>query len=155
MSKLDATESISIVRDFLSQHFQKRNVSIDKKFCADDVKIHCPVSWHLLHSSEIDGINAASEIDDVYCSAFEVTNFEIEDIFSSISDPLKVSVRWGVEGLHVNDYFGLKATNKTFMVTGISIYTLNEQGKIAEVWQSWDMLGLLDQIGVLQLTIKS
>jgi predicted ester cyclase len=43
---------------------------------------------------------------------------------------------------------GVAPTFKQLAVTGISIYRFSE-GKIAEIWISWDRLSLMQQLGVV------
>lgn len=43
------------------------------------------------------------------------------------------------------DALDIPATDKTVHVTGISIVRIAD-GRMVEVWQNWDMLGILEQI---------
>jgi len=145
------TSNLDIVRNFISQHFQEGNAELDKRYCSNDLIVHCPPSWKLIHPTNVDSVDDAINIDTEYCAAFKFNDHKIDEVFTSAQDPQKVVVRWTCEGSHVGSFFGIKATQKSFIVCGMSIYLLNEKRKISEVWQSWDMLGLLDQIGALNI----
>lgn len=69
---------------------------------------------------------------------------EIADL---IIDQNKIAVRWETEGVNLGDFFNFKATYKHFNLSGQTIYRFTHEGQIGEVWQSWDMLGLLRQLG--------
>jgi steroid delta-isomerase-like uncharacterized protein len=56
-----------------------------------------------------------------------------------------VCVRWRCKMHHIGDGLGMPATNKRLSITGITIMRI-ANGKIADGWQNWDMLGLLQQI---------
>jgi predicted ester cyclase len=43
---------------------------------------------------------------------------------------------------------GVDATYQQIKISGISIYRIN-QGKIAEIWISWDRLSLMQQVGII------
>ncbi len=60
----------------------------------------------------------------------------------------KVVVRYTVEGTQQGELPGVPPTGKRFRISGISIYRLAE-GKIAEQWEQMDMLGLMQQLGVI------
>ena len=46
---------------------------------------------------------------------------------------------------HTGDALGMPATNKQLHTSGISIVRFKD-GRFAEAWQNWDMLGLIQQI---------
>lgn len=144
-------KNMSTVRSFMNYSFNERSVEKYNEFCAKSIKIFVPPSWEIIHSSMIKGLNNTVRLDSVYVKAFKTNDFQIEDIFCSYEDDQKIVVRWTCESVHVGDYFGIKATNKTFSVCGTSIYLLDHEGKITEAWQNWDMLGLLHQIEVLDI----
>lgn len=74
--------------------------------------------------------------------AFAKQRFHIEDIFG-VED--KVVTRWCDEAVHVGDFQGIPATNRTVRVSGISIVEC-ENGKIVRGWDHWDQLGLIHQL---------
>jgi predicted ester cyclase len=60
----------------------------------------------------------------------------------------RVAVRVVLEGTHAGDGLGTKATNRRVQVAGIVIVRIVD-GRIVEGWNSWDQLGLLQQLGGL------
>jgi steroid delta-isomerase-like uncharacterized protein len=72
-------------------------------------------------------------------------HFTIEDV---IAEGDKVMVRWTNSGTNSGDFLGIPATGRSFTIGGIDIYRL-EGGKLAEHWHQVDMLGHMQQLGLL------
>jgi predicted ester cyclase len=53
-----------------------------------------------------------------------------------------------MRGTHRDEFMGIAPTGKHVMFTGIAIFRV-EEGKIAELWQNLDTLGLLQQLGAI------
>ena len=54
-------------------------------------------------------------------------------------------LRWSVTMRHAGDGLGMPATGKLIRATGISMVRFKD-GRFAECWQNWDMLGAMEQI---------
>jgi predicted ester cyclase len=65
-----------------------------------------------------------------------------------IAEGDKVVVRVTGEGVHSGDLFGIPPTHREFTATGMAILRITD-GKIAERWVEVDMLGVLQQLGVI------
>lgn len=63
-----------------------------------------------------------------------------------ISDDDRVSVRWTSHGTHDGDLMDVPATGKPVTVTGITFVHI-EDGRIVTVYNNYDRLGLLEQLG--------
>jgi predicted ester cyclase len=50
-----------------------------------------------------------------------------------------------IEGVHVGDFMGIPATDKEFTIPIVLMYRFCD-GKIIEVWSSWDRLALINQL---------
>jgi steroid delta-isomerase-like uncharacterized protein len=76
----------------------------------------------------------------------------IPDLHATIDDLVagedKVVVRYTAEGTQQGELLGIPPTGKRFRTSAISIYRLAE-GKIAEQWEQADLLGLMQQLGVI------
>ncbi len=76
----------------------------------------------------------------------------IPDMHATIDDMVaegdKVVVRYTVEGTQQGELLGVPPSGKRFQTSGISVYRLAE-GKIAEQWEQADLLGLMQQLGVI------
>jgi len=69
----------------------------------------------------------------------------IDDAFTDGENEV---TRWTVTGTHEGELAGIPRTGRRFSVTGISIGRV-VNGKITESWNSWDALGLMQQLGVV------
>jgi steroid delta-isomerase-like uncharacterized protein len=76
----------------------------------------------------------------------------LSDIRSTAEDMVaegdKVAVRWTWGGTHKGELMGIPPTGKQVTITGISILRI-VGGKIVEEWGEMDMLGMLQQLGVI------
>jgi steroid delta-isomerase-like uncharacterized protein len=69
-------------------------------------------------------------------------------IAQTLVDGDEVAVRWNAAGTHTGPLLGIVPTGKRITMTGITMFRIVD-GKIAEEYASDDMLGLLQQLGVL------
>jgi steroid delta-isomerase-like uncharacterized protein len=61
-----------------------------------------------------------------------------------------VAMRWTATGTHHGEFNGIEPTGEEFTVSDMGMYRV-EKGKITEVWIAADVLGLLVQLGVVEL----
>ena len=75
----------------------------------------------------------------------------VPDLTITVEDQLadgdRVTTRWTALGTHDGELMGLDPTGRTATVTGITIQRIQDGRQIVEGWTSWDMLGLLHQLG--------
>ena len=79
-------------------------------------------------------------------TAFPDTQMIIED---QIAEGDRSVIRFTESGTQQGDLLGIKASGKRFQGTGIAIARHDANGKTAEVWISFDNLGMLQQLGVI------
>jgi steroid delta-isomerase-like uncharacterized protein len=95
-----------------------------------------------------DGENDTSGVADFY-AFFDRMNATFSDIHVIIHDTVaegdKLCLRWSCKAKHSGPGLGVPPTGKNVQVTGMSILRV-ANGMIAEGWQNWDMLGLMEQI---------
>lgn len=75
--------------------------------------------------------------------AFPDTVNALEDL---LAEGEKVAARWATRGTHRGEFLGLPATDKSVEVTSIGIFRISG-GKVAESWDHFDALGMLEQLG--------
>jgi len=73
-----------------------------------------------------------------------------ETIEALVAEGDTVAVRAVRQGTHTGPFMGVPATGKQVSVTAIYILRI-VNGKIKEAWLNWDTLGLLQQIGAVQI----
>jgi predicted ester cyclase len=60
----------------------------------------------------------------------------------------KVLIRWTMTGTHEGEFAGIAPTGRRVALTGFDLFCI-EGGKIVEMWQEADQLGLMQQLGVI------
>ena len=95
---------------------------------------------------ELRGPEEFAKFVDEIRSVFPDIKLKIEDIFGTDD---KVVVRWSAVMTHTGDAVGIHASGKAVRSRGITI-TRFAGGRIAEGWDNWDQLGMLEQIGALK-----
>ena len=91
------------------------------------------------------GIEGYKQLVAYYSNAFPDARFTIDD---EVEEGEMVVIRWTVTGSHQGDLGQLAPTGKHFSVTGITLARLSN-GKIAETWNNWDALGMMQQLGAV------
>jgi predicted SnoaL-like aldol condensation-catalyzing enzyme len=59
----------------------------------------------------------------------------------TISKGDKVLIRWTVTGIPKRDFLGVSASDKPITVTGFDLFRISADGRIAEMWQQWNIGG--------------
>ncbi len=126
-------------RDLLSQWFEQvwnqgRREAVAELLAPDAV----------FHEDSVDvrGPEGFYPFFDRMTATFSDIHVQIE---ATMEDGDKICVRWSFTGKHTGDGLGVAPTGKTIRTTGISIVRVAD-GRLAEGWQNWDMLGMLQQI---------
>ncbi|MFD1513219.1 ester cyclase [Halomarina rubra] len=65
-----------------------------------------------------------------------------------------VATRYTYRGTHDGEYMGIPPTDRPAEISGMVLSRV-EDGKTAETWVEADMLGLLQQVGVVQMGERS
>jgi steroid delta-isomerase-like uncharacterized protein len=116
---------------------QKRDATIDELLHADAVAlglgageapVHGPAEFRVFHN------NIVSALPDVQINVHEI-----------LEEGDMAAVRITLEATHSGNGLGVAPTGNTIRVAGI-IITQWADGKIIRAWNSWDQLGMLQQI---------
>jgi predicted ester cyclase len=94
------------------------------------------------------GLDAFKDFLRMVTGAFPDIHIHVEDI---VAEGNKAAVRLAIHGTHKGTLMGsIDPTGKAAKWTGIDIVEIAE-GKIAARWSERDLLGLMQQLGVVQL----
>jgi len=132
-------KNLAAVRRLFDEVLSGGDLSVLDSLIASNLKLYDPSAKNFAG-----GLEGFKKREEMYDYAFPSKTVEIDEIFSSGDT---VSVRWTVTGTHDRDLTGIPATGNDITVTGTSIFLL-KGGKITEIWQNWDELGMLAQLGV-------
>ncbi len=135
-------KNIQFIQRFFHEQVNQDDLSRYEEFFSKDVLIHGPAS-----NQKTRGVAGAKKIDSSYIKASPKKKFSIEEIFGYHD---KVLVRWVCHGKHKGQYKGIDPKNPHFSIAGLSIYRVKKE-KIIEIWQYWDRLGILEQVGEVSL----
>lgn len=80
-------------------------------------------------------------------NAFPDLKFTIED---EIAERNEVVLHWKMHGTHRGTLLGMPATNKSATISGTTIDRI-EKGKIVERWADWNLLSLMEQLGLVAI----
>lgn len=126
-----------LVRRWITE-CNRRNFSAIEELFAPNCVLHHP-------GREIEGVENVRQHLTSFCAAFPDLRITIEDL---VADDDKVVVRLNLRGSHKGDLMGIDPTGKTVEIAVISI-TRVEGNKLAEQWEIYDSLGLLQQLGAV------
>ena len=141
---MSTEENKVIVQKWVDQVLNTRDVSDQSpayQLVATDFVGHFP------GQPALKGIEAYRQFGSQYFSAFPDLQITPEDL---IAEGDKVTMRYDWRGTHKGELMGIAPTGKQVRTTGISILRI-ANGKIAEQWDSFDNLGMLQQLGVIPM----
>ncbi|SRR6266540_2072996 len=136
---MSAEQNKSIVRRWVEEGWNKRNIALIDQLYAPNFYQH-ETGPETVNSSE-----ALKQFVAGYLSAFPDLQFTIEDL---VAEGDKVVWRFKASGHQNGSFMGLPASGKAVGVTGIVIFRL-ENSRMAEAWLNLDVLGLLQQVGII------
>ncbi len=133
-------KNIQLVEKLYNELFSSGDLSLADSLIDRNCQFNCPSAAHFKT-----GLAGFKKHEEMYAHAFPSKTVTIEEIFGSGDN---VAVRWHVVATHERDLPGIPATGKSIDLTGTSLYRI-KNGKITEIFQNWDELGMLTQLGVV------
>ena len=129
----------ALLHRFYDEVINKKNLAAINEF------IDSQVVDHALPPGMPAGIEGQKQVFSMYTTAFPDTHFTVEDM---IAEGDKVVARLTIQATQHGAFLGLPPTGKHVTFTGIDIIRISG-GKLVERWAETDMLGLLQQLGVV------
>ncbi len=133
-----ADDSLAAVARIWNDVWNRGDVSASAEIFTKNYLGHLP-SFTIHGPDEFNGLVS------VYRTAFPDVHLSVEDVFR-VGD--RVTVRWISRGTHMADMMGTPASYNKINVSGISIFRM-ENGKVAEEWENFDGLGMMQTIGAI------
>jgi steroid delta-isomerase-like uncharacterized protein len=133
------SENIAVVRKFFEVGPSKGDLAAADAILAYEFSLHTPLP------TPGPGIEAMNNVIITCRAAFHDLHVTIDDI---MADGDKVTARFTARGIHKGEFMGLPPTGKAISMTGIEIFRVKE-GKIAELWGEVNLMGLMQQLGIL------
>ena len=132
--------SIGVVRDFNDHIFNDRQYDRIGEYQSEDYVQHGPFP-----DGEVYGNDESLETLQLFHSAFSDVHAEVVFRFG---DGEYVCTRYHYTGTHDGPLMEIAPTDVECEVPGTVVNRI-EDGKIAEAWVSLDLMGLLQQVGVV------
>ncbi len=129
----------SIARKLLDEVYSQGKLEVLNDIVTPDCRLHDPV-----FPSLEPGLNSLKKHIAMIRKGFPDLRFSCDDILAERNE---VVIHWTGAGTHREAFLGVAATNRPATVSGTSIFRL-EQGKICEMWSDWNLLTLLEQLGL-------
>ena len=135
-----SADNKAIVRRLYEEVWNKRKLEVIDEIISPS---------HALQASNIFGSSIGPEAYKrnalLFFAGYPDLHWTIED---TIAEKDKVVACWTISGTHKGDYLGVPATNKKVSVEGITIHHITN-GKIMDSYVSWDIWGMMQQLGVV------
>ena len=132
-------ENKALTRRQLEEVFNKHNPGAVDQFFGPDYVNHSALPGM---PNDRDGLKASVS---GFLSAFP--DLKVTSDFQ-VAEGDKVVMRYTATGTHTGELMGMPATGKRVHMTGISIARV-AGGKIVEEWNEADMMGMMQQLGVV------
>ena len=133
---------VAVVRRFIDEVINGGRLHLVDELWSKDL------TWHGGSLGEVRGVVPYKEMLRAAASgAFSGMHLTVHDVVAADG---KVAVRFTNSGTHTGPFMGAPATGKRAEWLGIAIYTVVD-GKIADAWFGEDVLGMMLQLGVIQL----
>jgi len=128
-----------LIRRFYEEVFNRKNTAAIDEFIAPNIVDQ------LVPPGMPGGIEGTRQTIGMYLTGFPDLHFTLED---QIAEGDKVVSRITARGTHQGEFMRIPPTGKPVTVTVIDINRI-AGGKLVEHWAEMNMLGLLQQVGVL------
>ncbi|WP_121741904.1 ester cyclase [Natronorubrum halophilum] len=134
------TEPKALVRRDPEEIWTAGNLDAIDELFADGFVLHDPST-----DGESRGRDDYREYVETYRAAFPDVEYEVESI---VAEGGIVALRYTAGGTHEGEFMGIAPTGERVSVSGMEQYRV-EDGRIVEMWTSYDALGLFQQLGVV------
>ena len=128
-----------LVHRFMDECWNLGKLDCVRELVSESCRIHDPV-----FPSMQPGAESLMRHISMCRSGFPDLNFSTDD---TVAEGNEVVIHWSAQGTHQALFLGLPPTNRKATVTGTSIFRI-ENGKIAEQWADWNLMSLMNQLGV-------
>ncbi len=132
-------ENKTVVREALEGFWNARDVAAADKFFAADLVNHDPAA------PNVTGLEGLKAYAGMLFAAFPDFHVVLDDM---VGEGDKVAKLWTLHGTQQGEFQGIPPTGKAVTMTGATLYRIAE-GKIVELTWSYNMLGLLQQLGAI------
>ena len=135
---MSVEQNKAAIRRFYDEVWNKGNLEFADEFFADDYVRH-----DLRSGTAPPGPEGQKMVASLFRTAFPDVRLVIDFM---VAEGDMVVARWTIDGTHQGVWAGVAPTGKRVSFTGVNIYRFAD-GKVAEIWNYRDDLGLMQQLG--------
>ena len=132
-------ENKAIVRRFADEILNEKKLDRADEIMAQDYIDHGAIP------GQPPGLQGSKSKWSMWFAAVPDLRVRSEDMFAEGD---RVAVRWTADGTQRGNLLGIPASGRSFRFTGMSSFRV-AAGKIAEQWEEWDKLDLMQQLGAM------
>lgn len=136
---MSAERNKALMRRYYDDVWGRGDLAAGDELIAEAIVDHMPFP------GQAPGRAGHDETVEAITSAFPDRRFTIHDL---IAERDRVVGRWTMTATHGGELMGIPATGRPVTMGGIDIARF-EGGKIAEIWHIEDVMGMMQQIGVI------
>lgn len=138
---MSTEENKTLVRRLFEESWNKGNLEVSDELISSDCVLH--------YGGRVFPVNgdAGKAIVAAWRTAFPDFQFLFEDC---IAEGDRVVLRIPFRATHRGEFFGIASTGRQINVTEILIARIKD-GKVVEMWEEYDQLGMLQQLGAVPL----
>jgi steroid delta-isomerase-like uncharacterized protein len=140
-------EDEAVVRRFFADVLNACDPAAADRLVTQDAPFEAPT----LDGQPLRGLAAVKQYLDGFFTAFPDVQFTLEELFSSEG---QVAARFTLRGTHRATFLGMAATGRTVAVRGVGMFRI-EGGSVADARLSFDVLGLVHQLGTTVPTLPT
>ena len=126
-----------LLKRFYDEFWNKRRFDILDELVTQDCLLHFADRSHQMLSE------TSRKVHQDWIKSFPDLKFTIHDL---MEEGDLTAVRLTFEGTHQGQFEGIAPTNKHFRVTEM-LFARVQGDKICEMWEDYDMLGMMKQLG--------
>ena len=130
----------ALVRRFYDEVWARGNVAFTEEVFADDYVRH-----DLRPTKAPPGAAGQALIAEQFRHAFPDLDWQVDFV---LGDGDLVAARWTASGTHSGAWGDVEPTGKRMTFSGVNIFRFDDEGKVVEIWNHRDDLGLREQLGV-------
>jgi steroid delta-isomerase-like uncharacterized protein len=135
MTTMTTEADKALVIRFVEEFWSKGNLAAADELMAPDAVIHQPV---------VGGVAGLKAFNTAISAAFPDWHATAEELIAECD---RVAERWTGRGTHRGEFQSIPPTGKQVAVPGVVFYRIRD-GRIIEFRSSFDMLSMLQQLGV-------
>ena len=125
-----------IIKRYCQRLWHEKDLSAITDTFVEDAVIHSPLNT-------TQGAITMKEVIERWLNAFPDLTVEWQDF---IAEGNKVVSRWKATGTHLGSFFDTSPSHHEVSYSGVTIYTLNKEGKVMEYWALVDMHAIMSQL---------